>query len=43
MSWDELVYRVTMLAVILGLVWLVFAPMPNGAPLVQFVHQALIA
>jgi hypothetical protein len=29
--------------VILGLVWLVFAPMPNGEPLVQLTHQAYIA
>jgi hypothetical protein len=42
-NWDEVVYRVTLLAVILGLVWLVFAPMPSGEPLVQLVHQAYIA
>jgi hypothetical protein len=43
MNWDEVVYRVTLLAVILGLVWLVLAPMPSGEPLVQLVHQAYIA
>lgn len=43
MNWDEVVYRVTLLAVILGLVWLVFAPMPSGEPLLQLVHQAYIA
>jgi hypothetical protein len=43
MNWDEVVYRVTLLAVILGLVWLVFAPMPNGEPLLQLVHGAYIA
>lgn len=43
MNWDEIVYRVTLLAVILGLVWLVFAPMPSGEPLVHLVHQAYIA
>jgi hypothetical protein len=42
-NWDEIVYRVTLLAVILGLVWLVFAPMPSGEPLVHLVHQAYIA
>jgi hypothetical protein len=42
-NWDEVVYRVTLLAVILGLVWLVLAPMPNGEPLVRLVHQAYIA
>jgi hypothetical protein len=43
MNWDEVVYRVTLLAVILGLVWLVLAPMPSGEPLVQLVNQAYIA
>ncbi len=47
MNWDEVVYRVTPLAVILGFiqVWLVFAPMPSGEPLVQFhpVHGAYVA
>lgn len=43
MNWDQIVYRVTMLAVILALVWLFVAPMPGHAPLVQFTHQVLAA
>jgi hypothetical protein len=42
-NWDEVVCRVTLLAVILGLVWLVFAPMPNGEPLLQLTHGVYIA
>jgi hypothetical protein len=42
-NWDELVYRVTMLVVILALVWLFVAPMPDHQPLVQFTHQVLVS
>jgi hypothetical protein len=42
-NWDEVVYRVTLLAVILGLVWLVFAPMPSGEPLLHLVHGVYVA
>jgi hypothetical protein len=43
MNWDDLVYRVTMLVVILALVWLFVAPMPNHEPLVNFTHRALVS
>jgi hypothetical protein len=43
MNWDELVYRVTLLAVLLALGWLMLAPFSSHEPLVQFTHAALIA
>jgi hypothetical protein len=43
MNWDELVYRVTLLAVILALVWLFVAPMPGHEPLINFTHRALVS
>jgi hypothetical protein len=43
MNLDELVYRVTLLAVILALVWLFVAPMPGHEPLVNFTHRVLVS
>jgi hypothetical protein len=43
MSWDTLVYRVTTLAVIVAIAWLLFAPFPGHDPILSLVHQALIS
>ena len=38
MSWDDFVYRLITLVVVLGIAWLIFVPAPGHDPLVRFTH-----